>query len=171
VFLKIFPEALPLRGPASSLRLGLFLYRSRFSFRFPQCVSFRSGLNCRTSLRWIACRTPIRAIIVGKPRSAAKVSISAAVVTAGMSRSDLGTVLARYATASRSVLRRVPSGVSIGSSNLRDQDTLGPSELQRQRQLNANLAAELTLDEVLETFRNFPVMGAGLTLQIAGDVF
>src|SRR5882757_2278298 len=49
-------------------------------------------------------------------RSAAYVSISAAVATAGISRSDLGTVSARYATASRNVLSRVPSGNSIGSS-------------------------------------------------------
>jgi hypothetical protein len=28
---------------------------SRFSFRFPQCVSLRSGLKARASLRWIAC--------------------------------------------------------------------------------------------------------------------
>jgi hypothetical protein len=29
-------------------------YSSRFSFRFPQCVPLRSGLNTRGVLRWIA---------------------------------------------------------------------------------------------------------------------
>jgi hypothetical protein len=64
--------------------------------------------------------------------SAALVSISAAVRTPGMSRSALGTVLARYSTACRKVERVVPSGSSIGSSNSRDQDKT--SNLKRSRQ-------------------------------------
>jgi len=43
-------------------------YRSRASFRFPQCVSLRSGLNTRSAFRFNARRTPTRACKSG-PRS------------------------------------------------------------------------------------------------------
>jgi hypothetical protein len=42
-----------------------FGHWSLFSFRFPQCVSLRDGSNSRTTCRFNACMTPIRAIMVG----------------------------------------------------------------------------------------------------------
>lgn len=38
---------------------------SRFSLRFPQCVSLRDGSNTRSTCRLSARRTPMRAIMVG----------------------------------------------------------------------------------------------------------
>jgi hypothetical protein len=71
------------------------------------------------------------------PRSAAFVSISAAGRDRGISSSDSGTVLARWATASRSVRSCVPSGASIdhrtgvakhwGAAALLDAGLTGPS--------------------------------------------
>jgi hypothetical protein len=73
---------------------GLF---ARFNFRFPQCVSLRSGLNARASLRWIARSVAMRAknIQAMSRFSTAWVSISAAARTFGKLSSGLGTVLAR----------------------------------------------------------------------------
>jgi hypothetical protein len=48
-------------------------------------LSLRDGLNTRTYAGATASITPMRANIVGQPRSAAWVSVSAAVVTAGIS--------------------------------------------------------------------------------------
>ena len=48
------------RSKAASVG-GLF-HSSLFSFRLPQCISLRSGLNSRTTLRCSAFMTPIRAI-------------------------------------------------------------------------------------------------------------
>jgi hypothetical protein len=42
-------------------------HRSRASFRFPQCGSLREELNTRSTWRFNARMTPIRANIVGPP--------------------------------------------------------------------------------------------------------
>jgi hypothetical protein len=49
------------------LGFSLPAHASRFSLRFPQWESFRSGLNVLTTLRFNALMMPIRANIVGPP--------------------------------------------------------------------------------------------------------
>jgi hypothetical protein len=46
---------------------GFLLHRSRASLRWPQCVSFRDGSNTRSTCRFRALITPMRANIVGPP--------------------------------------------------------------------------------------------------------
>jgi hypothetical protein len=79
----------PVRDSLSSPpRCGRFgFHSSHFSFRLPQCVSLRSGLKTRASLRWIARSVAMRARnIQAGPRSAAWVKVSAAATTSGVAR-------------------------------------------------------------------------------------
>ncbi len=56
------------RAPAEDKTITIMaIQRSRASFRRPQCLSLRSGLNARSTWRFRASRTPMRANIVGPP--------------------------------------------------------------------------------------------------------
>jgi hypothetical protein len=57
---------------------GFLLDRSRASLRWPQCFSFRKGSNTRSTCRFRALITPIRANMVGPPRLATSMSASMA---------------------------------------------------------------------------------------------
>jgi hypothetical protein len=60
-------------------------HSSRFSFRRPQCFSFRGGSNTRSTRRLNALSMPIRAIMVGSPRSAPGPSTTPSRSTSGSS--------------------------------------------------------------------------------------
>jgi hypothetical protein len=51
---------------------------SLLSFRFPQCLSLRVESNFRSTFRFNARMTPIRANIVGPPNSATSIRLSIA---------------------------------------------------------------------------------------------
>jgi len=65
---------------------------SLFSFRLPQWVSLRSGLNTRSTRRFNAFMTAIRAIIVG-PLRATSISASIAACHSGKSDSFFGSLV------------------------------------------------------------------------------
>jgi hypothetical protein len=66
-------------GPLAGRCVAQTDHSSLLSFRFPQCVLLRSGLNSRTTCRFSARMTPIRANIVGLRFSAARINISIAI--------------------------------------------------------------------------------------------
>jgi hypothetical protein len=65
-------------------RTSLTFYRSRASLRRPQWWSLRSGLKTRSTLRFKAGMTPIRANIVGPPSVATSISASIAACHSGV---------------------------------------------------------------------------------------
>jgi hypothetical protein len=112
---------------------GFLLYRSRASLRRPQRFSFRDGSNTRSACRFRALITPIRANMVGPPRSATSMSASIAACHSGSAASFFGRPVT-YVAASRSVRSFSPSGRTIGSSNSRDHPSeRGASQLLRLR--------------------------------------
>ena len=72
---------------------GFPLHRSRASLRWPQCFSFRDGSNTRSTCRFRALITPIRANMVGPPRSATSMSASIAACHSGRSDSFFGRLV------------------------------------------------------------------------------
>jgi hypothetical protein len=72
---------------------GFLLHRSRASLRLPQCFSFRDGSNTRSTWRFRALITPIRANMVGPPRSATSMSASIAACHSGRSDSFFGRLV------------------------------------------------------------------------------
>ncbi len=68
-----------------------FRHRSRASFRRPQCLSFRDGSNARSTLRFKALMTPMRANIVGPPDVATRINASIAACYSSASCSDFGS--------------------------------------------------------------------------------
>jgi hypothetical protein len=69
-------------------------HSSRFSFRLPQCLSLRTGSNSRTTPRWSALRTPMRASMSQPPPvSAARIKCSTATCHISRSCSALGSLV------------------------------------------------------------------------------
>jgi hypothetical protein len=73
-----------------AVRISAARHSSLFSFRRPQCVSLREGLNVRSTFRFNALMTPIRANIVGPPNSATSIRASIAVCHSAASDSAFG---------------------------------------------------------------------------------
>src|SRR5882724_7994772 len=65
---------------------------SLFSFRFPQCVSLRDGLNTRSTFRFSARIIPMRAIMVGPLSSTTRSRASTAACHSSRSCSALGSL-------------------------------------------------------------------------------
>jgi hypothetical protein len=65
---------------------------SRFSFRRPQWVSLREGLNVRSTFQFNALMTPIRANIVGPPSVATRIGASIAACHSAVSCSAFGGI-------------------------------------------------------------------------------
>jgi hypothetical protein len=79
------------RRDGRSMPAGFLLHRSRASSRLPQCFSFRDGSNTRSTCRFRALITPIRANMVGPPRSATSMSASIAACHSGCADSFSGS--------------------------------------------------------------------------------
>ena len=113
---------------------GFLLHRSRGSLRWSQCFSLREESNTRSTCRFRALITPMRANIVGPPRSATSMSASIATCHSGNAASFFGRPVTCVA-ASRSVRSFSPSGRAIGSSNSRGHPSQwDASQLLRWRQ-------------------------------------
>ena len=97
-------------------------YSSLFSFRFPQRISLRS-VNLRSTLRFRARSTPMRACITKSRPSAAPIRQPVAVCHSSRSCSGFGNIMMKSA-ASRRVSSSHPSS-GIGSSKGRDQAAAG----------------------------------------------
>jgi hypothetical protein len=102
-------------------------HRSRFNFRFPQCLSsLRDVSNSRSTWRFNALMTPMRANIGGPSCSATSNSASIAACHSSVSCSAFGS-LVMYCAASRSVTNGCfRPGNMIGSKNRWSQDTNSP---------------------------------------------
>jgi hypothetical protein len=95
---------------------GFLLHRSRASLRRPQCFSLREGSNTRSTCRFRALITPIRANIVGPP-NVQGLHCRLPFVGLVLGLRKLGDIVA-------GVLQRdelAPARHAIGSSNLRFQ--------------------------------------------------
>jgi hypothetical protein len=102
---------------------GFLLHRSRASLRLPQCFSLREESNTRSTCRFRALITPIRANMVGPPLSATSMSASIAASHSGSAASFFGSP-GMYVAASWRVRSVRPPGSETGSSNSRDQPRL-----------------------------------------------
>jgi hypothetical protein len=89
---------------------------SLLSLRRPQCVSLRSGLNTRSTFRFNACMTPMRANIAGPSCSATNNSACIASCHSSTSCSALGDSV-MYSATSLSVTKGFRPGTTIGSKN------------------------------------------------------
>ena len=63
---------------SQTLTNTLAFHSSRLSFRRPQCASLCAGLNVRSTVRFNALMTPMRANIVGPPDVATRIKASIA---------------------------------------------------------------------------------------------
>src|SRR6266850_1080026 len=100
-----------------------FHFSSLLSFRFPQCVSLRSGLNTLSTWRFNALMTPMRAIMVGPLSSTTRSRASTAACHSSSCCSAFGSAVMYWPASSR-VTRRRPPGIGIGSSKGRFQPSL-----------------------------------------------
>jgi hypothetical protein len=73
----VLGEAIAEPAPATAFCIWLY-HRSLASFRFPQWASFLSGLNTRSTWRFKALMTPIRANTIGPPSVATTINASMA---------------------------------------------------------------------------------------------
>src|SRR5258707_7968513 len=78
-------------SPAFLPGFSLPAHSSRFSWRRPQCVSLRDGLNSRWTCRFSALRMPMRAIMVGPLSSTTRSRASTADCHSSSSCSALGS--------------------------------------------------------------------------------
>ena len=90
-------------------------HSSLFSFRFPQCVSLRDGLNSRATCRFKPRMKPMRANIVGPPFSATRIRASMTACHSGAECSAFDSFVI-WLAASFKVTRDRPRGSGIGSS-------------------------------------------------------
>ncbi len=116
-------DSLPSQNAPASIRESWRVgYSSLFSFRFPQRISLRS-VNLRSTLRFRARSTPMRACITKSRPSAAPIRQPVAVCHSSRSCSGFGNIMMKSA-ASRRVSSSHPSS-GIGSSKGRDQAAAG----------------------------------------------
>jgi hypothetical protein len=116
------PDSLPNQNasaasPESWAAIG---HSSRFSFRFPHCVSLRDRSKTRSTCRFSALNMPMRACISGPRSSAAINSASIAACHSSDCRVLPGGKAMMYLAASLSVRSVLPPGMLIGSSKRRD---------------------------------------------------